>query len=63
MADMDTLVIRDRPDEYISVTLGPEGHTVPRFELLRMIAKAVRSIELEKQGFNDGNLQDVDLTI
>ena len=45
MADMDTIVIRNRPDEYISATLGPEGHKVSHIALMRIIAKAIKDIK------------------
>ena len=56
MADMDTVVLRNRPSEYISCTLGPEGHELSRIEMSRMVLKAIKSIE-------NGEGREVDLGI
>ena len=54
MADMDTVITRDRPGEFISATLGPRGHEVSRFELMRMIATAIQDVR-------DGGGEEIDL--
>jgi hypothetical protein len=52
MADMDTVVIRNRPNgEFISATLGPDGHKLSRFEIMRMVSRAIK----------DTNARDIDL--
>ena len=56
MADMDTMIIRNRPDEYISATLGPDADKVSKFTVMRMIAAAIKSVE-------DGEGREIDLTI
>ena len=55
MADMDTVVIRDREDMYIHATLGPRGHELSRSQLYRMVLRAMKDAE-------DDNAREVDLT-
>jgi len=53
---MSRVVIRDRPGEFISASLGPEGHKCSRIELMRMIAAALKDVK-------SGNAREIDLSI
>jgi hypothetical protein len=55
MADMDTIVLRNRENEYVSVTLGPEGHKLSKFEISRMVLGAIKDVQA-------GNGEEVDLS-
>jgi hypothetical protein len=55
MADMDTVVLRDREGEYISATLGPRGHELSKFEISRMVLNAIKSVE-------NGEGREIDLS-
>lgn len=56
MADMDEVVVRKRGSEFISVTLGPEGHKLSKIQLLRIVRNAIKNVR-------EGKGKDVDLSI
>lgn len=45
MADMDTKILLNTDEEYISVTLCPEGHLCTDDELMQMVRAAIASVE------------------
>ena len=55
MADMDTVILKNDDEEYISVTLGPEGHLCTNDELMTMVRTAIASIQR-------GEDREIDLT-
>ena len=55
MADMDTVILKNDDDEYISVTLGPRGHLYTNEQLMTMVRTAIASVE-------SGEGREVDLT-